>query len=61
MFHEDVQSLNFNSETARTNLFLGYFTHIVGRERDWIIAKDLWSSQVIFLGEVFVDRRRRRS
>ena len=31
----------FQSETARTNLFLGYFAHIVRRERDGIIAKDL--------------------
>ena len=26
--------LYFNSETARTNSFLGYFAHIVGREGD---------------------------
>ena len=32
--------LYFHSETVRTSLLLGYFAHIVGRERDWIIAKD---------------------
>ena len=26
--------LCFHSETARINLFLGYFAHIVGRDRD---------------------------
>ena len=29
--------------------------HIVGRERDGIIAEDLWLIKVIFWGEIFVD------
>ena len=33
--------LSFQSETPRTDLFLGYFAHIEGRERDGTIAKDL--------------------
>ena len=47
--------LYFQSETARTNLFLGYFAHIVRREQDGIIAKDLYKSKVLFWGDVFVD------
>ena len=40
--------LDFQSETARTDLFLGYFVHSVRRERDGIIAKELYKSKVIF-------------
>ena len=36
-------------------LVLGYFTHIVWRERDAIIAKTLQCCKVIFWGGVFVD------
>ena len=38
--------LYFQSETARTNLFLGYFAHIAWREQDGIIAKDFYWSKV---------------
>ena len=43
------------SKTARTNLFLGYFAHIVRRERDGLISKNLRYCKVIILGDVVVD------
>ena len=44
----------FHSETARTNLFLGHFAHNVRRERDGIIAKDLYWIKIILRGDLFV-------
>ena len=36
------------------NLFLGYFIHIVRREREGIFAKDLRECKAFFWGDVFV-------
>ena len=50
-FHSIILFWNRTS----TNLFLGYFVYIVGRERDGIIATDIRQCKVIFWGDVFVD------
>ena len=50
--HKESFILYFYSEIARINLFLGYFVHIVPRERDGIIAKDLLYARANFYFEV---------